>query len=152
MRDLLLFWRHRFKSQNLAPGIKFCDQESLSLLGFPIFDQGFKNTVEKTIITVENLLNKAELLSRHVAYTLIKNCLFIPKFNFLLRTTPFWKFSNYVNSFDSSLKSSLERILNLRLTDLQWCQSTLPIRFGGSGNSPHFRYLPPCFPIFNSWC
>jgi hypothetical protein len=51
-----------------------------------------------------------------VAYTLIKNCLFIPKFNFLLRTTPFWKFSNYVNSIDSSLKSSLEKILNLRLT------------------------------------
>jgi hypothetical protein len=56
--------------QNLAPGIKICDRGSLSLLGSPIFDQGFKNTVEKTIITVENLLNKAEFLSRHVAYTL----------------------------------------------------------------------------------
>jgi hypothetical protein len=66
--------------QNLAPGIKICDRGSLSLLGSPIFDQGFKNIVEKTIITVENLLNKAEFLSRHVAYTLIKNCLFIPKF------------------------------------------------------------------------
>jgi hypothetical protein len=95
MRDLLLFWRHRFNSHkriSKAPGIKICDRECLSLLGSPIFDQGFKNTVEKTIITVENLLNKAELLNRHVAYTLIKNCLFIPKFNFLLRTTPFWKF------------------------------------------------------------
>jgi hypothetical protein len=61
--------------QNLAPSIKICDRESLSLLGSPIFDQGFKNTVEKTIITVENLLNKAELLNRHMAYTLIKNCL-----------------------------------------------------------------------------
>jgi hypothetical protein len=39
--------------QNLAPGIKICDRGSLSLLGSPIFDQGFKNTVEKTIITVE---------------------------------------------------------------------------------------------------
>jgi hypothetical protein len=28
-----------------------------------------------------------------VAYTLIKNCLLIPKFNFLLKTTPFWKFA-----------------------------------------------------------
>jgi hypothetical protein len=86
---------------------------SLSLLGSPFFDQGFKYTIEKTIIAVENLLHKAELLSRHVAYTFIKNCFFIPKFNFLLRTTPFWKFSNYVNSIDSSLKCSLERILNL---------------------------------------
>jgi hypothetical protein len=119
-----------------------CDRGSLSLLDSPIFDQGFKNTVEKTTIAVENLLNKAELLSRHVAYILIKNCLFIPKFNFLLRATPFWKFSNYVNSIDSSLKSSPERILNLRLTDLQWCQSTLPIRFGG----PEFV----AFPIFAS--
>jgi hypothetical protein len=71
--------------QNLAPGIKICDRGSLSLLGSPIFAQGFKNTVEKTIITVENLLNKAELLSRHVAYTLIKNCLFIPKFIFFIK-------------------------------------------------------------------
>jgi hypothetical protein len=55
--------------QNLASGIKICDREGLSLLGSPIFNQGFKNTVEKTIITVENLLNKAELLNRHVAYT-----------------------------------------------------------------------------------
>jgi hypothetical protein len=133
--------------QNLAPGIKICDRESLSLLGSPIFDQGFKNTVEKTIITVENLLNKAELLNRHVAYTLIKNCLFIPKFNFLLRTTPFWKFSNYVNSIDSSLKSCLERILNLRLTDLQWRQSTLPIRFGGLGIR---RISDICLPAFLS--
>jgi hypothetical protein len=133
--------------QNLAPGIKICDRESLSLLGSPIFDQDFKNTVEKTIITVENLLNKAELLNRHVAYTLIKNCLFIPKFNFLLRTTPFWKFSNYVNSIDSSLKYCLERILNLRLTDLQWRQSTLPIRFGGLGIR---RISDICLPAFLS--
>jgi hypothetical protein len=133
--------------QNLAPDIKICDRGDLSLLGSPIFDQGFKNTVEKTIITVENLLNKAELLSRHVAYTLINNCRFIPKFIFLLRTTQFWKFSNYVNSIDSSLKSSLERILNLRLTDLQWCQSILPIRFGGLG----IRCISEiCLPSFQS--
>jgi hypothetical protein len=57
-----------------------------------MFDQGFKYTIEETVITVENLLHKAELLSKHVAHTLIRNCLFIPKFNFLLRTTPFCKF------------------------------------------------------------
>jgi hypothetical protein len=55
------------KFQNLAPGIKICDRGSLSLLGSPIFDQGFKYTLEKTITTVENLLHK--LLSRHVSYT-----------------------------------------------------------------------------------
>jgi hypothetical protein len=66
---------------------------------------------------------------------------------FLLRTTPFWKFSNYVNSIDSSLKSSLERILNLRLTDLQWCQSTLPIRFGGLEIR---RISDICLPAFLS--
>jgi hypothetical protein len=54
--------------QNLAPGIKICDR-SLSRLGSPIFDLGFKNTVEKII--TENLLNKAELLSSHVAYILL---------------------------------------------------------------------------------
>jgi hypothetical protein len=65
--------------QNVAPGIKICDQGSLSLLGSPILEQGFKYSVEKTIITVENLLNKAELLSRHVAYILIKKLSFHTK-------------------------------------------------------------------------
>jgi hypothetical protein len=65
----------------------------------------------------------------------------------LLRTIPFWKFSNYVNSIDSSLKSSFEKILNLRLTDLQWCQSTLPIRFGGLGIR---RISDICLPAFLS--
>jgi hypothetical protein len=47
MRDLLLFWRHRFKSHKGIKGIKVYDRGSLFLLGSPIFDQGFKNTVEK---------------------------------------------------------------------------------------------------------
>jgi hypothetical protein len=68
---------------------------------------------------------------------------FIPKFNFLLRTTPFWKFSNYVNSIDSSLKSSLARILNLRLTDLQPGVSPL-YRLDLAG----WEFVP--FPIFVS--
>jgi hypothetical protein len=45
------------------------------------------------------------------------------------------------------LMSSLEKILNLRLTDLQWCQSTLPIRFGGLG----IRSISAiCLPAFLS--
>jgi hypothetical protein len=54
---------------------------------------------------------------------------------------------DYVNSIDSSLKSCLERILSLRLTDLQWCQSTLPIRFGGLGIR---RISAICLPVFLS--
>jgi hypothetical protein len=55
------------------------------------------------------------------------------------------KFSNYVNSIDSSLKSCLERILNLRLTVLQWCQFTLLTRFGGLGIR---RISDICLPAF----
>jgi hypothetical protein len=46
-----------------------------------------------------------------------------------------------------SLKSCVERILNLRLTDLQWRQSTLPIRFGGLGIR---RISDICLPAFVS--
>jgi hypothetical protein len=45
------------------------------------------------------------------------------------------------------LKSSLERILNLRLTDLQWCQSSLQIRFGGLEIR---RISDICLPAFLS--
>jgi hypothetical protein len=46
------------KFQDLTPGIKICDRGSLSLLGSPIFDQGFKYTIDKTIITVEIFYTK----------------------------------------------------------------------------------------------
>jgi hypothetical protein len=52
-----------------------------------------------------------------------------------------------VNSVNSSLKSCLERIFNLRLTDLHWRQSTLPIRFGGLGIR---RISDICLPAFLS--
>jgi hypothetical protein len=108
------------------------------------------NTQLKTrSLQLKNLYTKLNFLAdTWLIRILIKNCLFIPKFNFLLKTS-FWKFSKYVHSIDSSVKSSLKRILNLRLTDLlvQWCQSTLTIRFDGLGIR---RISDICLPAFLS--
>jgi hypothetical protein len=50
-----------------------------------------------------------------VAYTLIKNCLLIPKFNFLLKTTPFWKFAPSPNIGILLDKTVFQVCIGLRL-------------------------------------
>jgi hypothetical protein len=46
----------------------------------------------------------------------------------------------YINSIDSYLKSSLEKIFNLRLTDLQWLQFNVETlqAFGTLFQIPHY--------------
>lgn len=72
-------------------------------------------------------------LSAHVALVLLRMCFALPKITYLLRTTPTWLCPEEVYSFDNTLKSAVESILNISLNETQWSQAALPIRFGGIG-------------------
>ena len=50
-----------------------------------------------------------------------------------MRTTPFWKFPDIVNRIDSSIKSALEIICNIKLDFYQHQIASLPCRLGGLG-------------------
>lgn len=119
--------------ETITPGIRIVNNAELELLGSPIFDDGieffFKKKTEKLLILLKNV----EKLNTHIAYYLTKNCLFIPKFTYFLRTCPVWKFPNILNSLDIYLRNSLETILNIVLTESQWIVASLPISKGGLG-------------------
>ncbi|KAL1448357.1 hypothetical protein WDU94_014016 [Cyamophila willieti] len=119
--------------QSVAPGLKVVSIEELTLLGAPLSNESFENHVQTKIVSVGNLLNRCTSLSSHVAYTLIKYCLYVPKFNFLLRTSPFWKFPNIVSKLDEQLISTLEKVLNIQLEGNTLIQACLPINVGGLG-------------------
>uniref|UniRef100_A0A8D8VMK6 Uncharacterized protein n=1 Tax=Cacopsylla melanoneura TaxID=428564 RepID=A0A8D8VMK6_9HEMI len=44
-----------------------------------------------------------------------------------------WNHPHFLQNVDEQLKHVLESILNLKLSDTEWCQATLPIRHGGLG-------------------
>lgn len=65
-----------------------------------------------------------------------------PELHFDIKTTPTWEFLG-----DSSVliihTRIVEEMLNISLSETQWCQASLPTRFGGLG----VRRLQNCGPI-----
>jgi hypothetical protein len=83
----------------------------------------------------------------HVAYFLLKNCLFVPKLTYFLRSCAIWKFLPLLEKIDSNLRSCLEHLLNIRLNEIQWLQASLPISKGGLGIR---KITDICLPAFLS--
>jgi hypothetical protein len=74
-----------------------------------------KKKIEKVFLLLKNI--EQENLNSHTAYFLVKNCLFVPRLNFLLRTSPFWKFPNCIKSIDIAIRNSLQKFLNIKFND-----------------------------------
>src|SRR5882757_2619358 len=55
----------------------------------------------------------------------------MPRLNYFLRCAPCWRFQNLLQTYDSTLLSILEKILNCSFTN--WNQLSLPVRRGGFG-------------------
>jgi hypothetical protein len=119
------------KFEKICPGIRITSKDDLQLLGAPIFEEAHVHHFKIKQHKLNLLISRLEQINPHVAYFLLKNCLFIPKMSYFLRTCALWKFSSLLEDMDSLLKESLESILNICLNTKQWLQATLPISFGG---------------------
>ncbi|XP_063368267.1 uncharacterized protein LOC134656640 [Cydia amplana] len=117
----------------LTPNIKVVNSESLCLLGSPIFEDSFPNFIENSISKFKKYSNRLLEISPHYAITILKFCLFVPKLTYAIRCSPIWKFGNIILPLDDLIKSTLESILNIQLSDHSWTQASLPIRHGGLG-------------------
>ncbi|XP_063385543.1 uncharacterized protein LOC134671614 [Cydia fagiglandana] len=119
--------------EELLPGIKKVNKASLSLLGAPIFPDGVSaalQTKKEALVAVRGHLGN---LSSHVALTLLRNCFATPRMTYILRTSPSWLFVDDARELDGQLKLTLELVLNVELSEAQWVQAALPVRYGGLG-------------------
>lgn len=131
----------------LSPGIRITKRNEFEILGVPIFEDGFNKAFESKLNSLKTMISKLPELNAHTAYFLLKNCLYIPKLTYMLRTCPAWKFSYQTAEMDTCLKDSLQSILNINFTYIQWSQATLPISKGGLGI---WKVSDLCLPAFLS--
>ena len=117
----------------LAPNIRIISRDNLSILGSPLLETGvpslFKKLLEKFNILASNITH----INPHMALYILRHCFWIPKLNYYMRCCPFWKFFSFCESFDSSIRSVLENMINIKFTTSSWKQASLPIIFGGLG-------------------
>jgi hypothetical protein len=83
------------KFQSLTSGLHICNNEDFFLLGCPILDEAiplfFSKKIEKFSLLSANLCK----MNPHISLFLLRHCFWIPKFIYLLRCCPFWKFKHF---------------------------------------------------------
>jgi hypothetical protein len=126
-------------------GFKFVEVESASLLGSPLLPgAGLDDALKSRCDDFGRAIGRLKLLPAHVALTMIRNALGVPKLMYLLRTSPCGG-NAALDIFDDLMHDGLEHILNISLSSDQWLQATLPIRDGGLGIRRVVSLAPSAF-------
>jgi hypothetical protein len=131
--------------RSVCPGISISDPKDLTLLGSPIGTNGLVAALEEKHASTVRLCERLKFVRRHDAFFLLKNCLFMPKLLYLLRTAPTFKELSLLSTFEASLRVALEAVCNVSFNEPRWSQATLPCRLGGLGIPNPSSIAPAAF-------
>ena len=107
--------------------------EDLTLLGAPVLPCANEKVLSAKLDSLKTLTDRLKLLNEHDALYLLKNCMAIPKLLYFLRTALCFLNPNLLAEYDETIKTGLENILNVKMTDQIWDQVSLPTKLGGFG-------------------
>ena len=135
------------KFSRLPEGVIRCGAEGFDLLGCPVGTPAFCNeAVMRRVEKIADALQRLEHINDpQVEYLLIRSCLGIPKLAFALRASPPGFIRQGARCFDGLIANAFAERFGLDLTDRQWRQVGLPVRFGGLGIMKAEELLEPCF-------
>jgi len=66
----------------------------------------------------------------HDAFYLLRHCFAIPKFFYLLCTSPSWRVFWLLEKFDDLIRTSLQTVTNVNINSYAWTQFILPVAKG----------------------
>ena len=116
-------------------GVPTNTDDGITVLGAPIGSPEFVK--EALLAKVEKVKLITALLPTledpHLEFILLRSCLALPKIAFQLRTVDTTPFSDILESFDSTVREALTRILGSPVNNQQWLQARLPVHIGGLG-------------------
>ena len=117
----------------VSPSFHCVDPANATLLGSPI---GGVESVDSTLSSKKDSLQllgeRLKLLHAHDALCLLRSAFSLPKVLYILRSAPCFR-SMILLEMDDLLKSLLESICNVQLSDRAWTQASLPVKAGGLG-------------------
>ena len=105
----------------------------MTLLGAPILSQAGEGVFRSKLHNQQLMVDRLTEIDAHDAIFLLRHCFAIPKLMYFLRCAPSFKFKEVLQEYDQHLQLGLENILNVKLEEKSWLQSTLPVSKGGLG-------------------
>ena len=127
------------------PNIKTMHRNDLLLLGAPIYEEAADNVLLEKLEDLRRMGERLDFIDAQDAVFLLRNCYAIPKLTYFLRTAPTFKNADTLKLYDLELKKILEGILNIKMDDSAWDQSSLPVKKGGLGIRKATDLALPCF-------
>ena len=121
-------------------------------LGAPLFEgSAMDQTWEEHKNSLSRAADRLCCLTSHDALVILKHALSLPKLLFILRCT-YSGDHPALSQLDSTMRGLLCQILNVDLTDAQWDQATLPVKWGGIGIRKTTLSRSVCLLGFSGWC
>jgi hypothetical protein len=125
--------QHNFPGNASFHGFQTTSSDTATLLGAPLSTGlAMDNTLSALHDNLKRAADRLQLLSSHDALVLLKHSLGGPKLQHVLRTSPCCDHPT-LQLIDETLKSAVTKICNITLSDNQWIQASLPVRYGGLG-------------------
>ena len=121
------------KIHRIIPGAAVLNRHELKALGAPITEAAAELVMEEKREELERMLERLQHLDAHSAFFLLRNSLWLPKLQYLLRSSPLYRQPELLRPLDNSLRTALTTIANVRFEDCSWKQAVLPTRYGGLG-------------------
>ena len=117
----------------LLPEVEIVPASQGTLLGAPLSKDGLATAIRERCEDLERLVSRLELIESHQAFALLKNCLAIPKLQYILRASPAYKQVADLAGFDKTVVAALRTVTNVHFEGSPLTQSVLPVSLGGLG-------------------
>ena len=107
----------------------------ITLLGAPLGHTGYESEfIREKIDKIRQITSLLpDLQDAHSEFSLLRSCLSLPKFIFVLRTVDTSPHRPLLDEFDQITREGMSRILGFPLSPLQWDQTKLPVTMAGLG-------------------
>lgn len=117
----------------LLPEVEIVPESGATLLGAPLSEEGLESAIRGKCGDLERLVSRLELIESHQAFFLLKNCLSIPKLQYILRASPAYRQVASLERFDETVVAALRTVTNVQFEGPSLEQAALPVSLGGLG-------------------
>ena len=124
---------HVRKLHQLIPGAVITPASEARILGAPVTDGAAEAVMATKHEDFGRMVGRLQYIDQHSALFLLRNCIWIPKLQYLLRAAPFYRQSDLLKPLDDQLRTATSAITNVHFDDDCWEQASLPTRYGGLG-------------------
>ncbi|XP_055347348.1 uncharacterized protein LOC129594623 isoform X1 [Paramacrobiotus metropolitanus] len=107
--------------------------ENFSLLGARMTSSACAGFLAGKTKQLQNFVQRLKKLPAHYSLFLLKNCLSILKVLYGLRTSRSYEHAQLLKEYDEMLRLGVEQLVNVKISEAQWTQISLPVRRGGLG-------------------